>query len=163
MSDLVAKPRHKILFSLPDGEWHKHTSETIWAEEASVNQYQLLNIPFFMKGVSFHDVVSTKTGEDPLEVENIIDRGGHSTYRIYPLKTESGELNEEFENVVKKLEALGCRYESGLIGELPIYAFDIPSQVDAESIYQLLIQFDKNNVLRFEMAHDGHPPARGLL
>lgn len=155
----MSTTRQKILFLLPDNEWHKYASETLWAEKVGANQYRLLNTPFFAKNVSFYDTVETKTGAPPFEVQWVISRGGHSTYRIYPFKkTKSGGVEEAFENVVKELQERGCRFESGLIGELPIYAFDIPPEVDAEPIYQNLVQLANEDVLEFEPAHDGHPP-----
>lgn len=49
----------KVVFRLQGSDWHSHATESIWARRKGGNRFRLENIPFYVYGVSYHDVVST--------------------------------------------------------------------------------------------------------
>ena len=72
----------KVFFKLDDTDWHGYDTESVWAEKVSSNRCRLRNTPFYIKGVSFHDVVFVKKNNGNLIYESTSMLAGHSTYRI---------------------------------------------------------------------------------
>jgi hypothetical protein len=55
----------------------------MWAEPLGGDRYRLQNVPFYAYGLSFDDVVSARQIGGQLFVQDVVERGGHSTYRIF--------------------------------------------------------------------------------
>lgn len=73
----------KVMFELEPSDWHDHATESVWAIPLGDNKYRVQNVPFYAYGVSYDDVVLTKRNEEgQLIVQGILERGGHSTYRV---------------------------------------------------------------------------------
>jgi hypothetical protein len=82
----------KVAFDLDHADWHSHPAETLWADpvpEISPNAFRLRNSPFFVRGVSYLDIVDTTPteGDALVDFKRIIKRSGHSTYMILEKKT----------------------------------------------------------------------------
>jgi hypothetical protein len=99
----------KVVFRLEESDWHSHSTETLWASPAGANRFRLENIPFYVYGVSYHDVGTVIEGGLHL-YQDVVQRGGHSTYRIF-LPEEISE--EKFDEYWNPLRILGCWYERG--------------------------------------------------
>jgi hypothetical protein len=161
MSDEFSESRTKILFNLNSDEWHGSATETLWAERiptAADDAYRLLNTPFFMKGVSYLDIVRAKPALDDgfLEFDELISIGGHSTYRLLvPLDREN-----DFDQWWAKLEREGCSYESTTmqisLGPRRLYAVDVPARGDIRDVYAILEEGEAAGVWEFEEGHVGH-------
>jgi len=53
--------------------------ESVWATPVGGNLFRLENVPFFAKGVSFKDEVSTSEGPDGKRwYEDVVEPSGHS-------------------------------------------------------------------------------------
>jgi hypothetical protein len=83
----------KVSLNLDHTDWHGHPAETLWAEpvpEISPNAFRLQNSPFFMRGVSYLDVVDTTPTESEsfFDFKRVIKRGGHSTYMLLVAEDE---------------------------------------------------------------------------
>lgn len=152
----------RIYFSLGLKEWHQLPNEGLWAEplgEAKPDgAYRLKNSPFYVRGVSFLDVVRAAPRSDGgpgLEFAGVIEHNGNSTYRLLvPV------VAPEFEAYWKKLSDLGCTYESTTMntsfGERILYTVDVPREADIYAVYAVLEQGQRNSVWMFEEGHVGH-------
>jgi hypothetical protein len=142
----------KIQFELPSDTWHGHSTENLWAEELSSGKYRIKNTPFFVKGISFEDIVSSAVRDGTLTFEKVLISGGHSTYRII---LRDGIKHDAFVKSWMQIEKLGCSFESAHFG-YDICAVDIPSNVDIKLVYHLLEKGENLDIWSFEEGHCGH-------
>lgn len=148
----------KVYFNIDPSEWHGRPSEGLWAEkvEGDDDNYKLLNSPFFVRGVSYLDVVKTVPVWDGggRQFAGVARSGGHSTYMIISPDEAS------FRPLWKKLEALRCTYESMKIqlsvGPRHLYSVDVPPSSDIYSVYRILELGEKEGVWIFQEGHVGH-------
>jgi hypothetical protein len=137
----------KLTFNLsPD--WHGSSTESVWAEPTPNGTLIIRNTPFYAKGVSFLDEVSFADEDGAAVFEDVVQKSGHSTYRI--LQPNKNKI-ERFEEFWKPIERLGCSLESK-IDKNALYAVDVPPNVDVRSIYSLLEEGEKADVWDFEEA-----------
>jgi hypothetical protein len=147
----------KIVFNLPEMAAPLAT-ESLWAERIGANLYRLRNVPFYLYGVSEQDIVRAEETDGQLLVSAIVDRGGHSTYRIF-LPEQTSE--EQFSGDWVPLHELGCTYERAT---RRLIAVDVPPHADVYAVYEALELGEKDRRWEFEEGHCGHPlrdsPAR---
>jgi Domain of unknown function (DUF4265) len=147
----------KIVFNLPE-KAAPLTTESLWAERIGPNLYRLRNVPFFLHGVSEQDIVRAEETDGQLLASAIVDRGGHSTYRIF-LPEQTSE--EQFSRDWVPLHELGCTYERA---SRRLIAIDLPLHADVYAVYEALELGEKGRLWEFEDRHCGHPlrdsPAR---
>lgn len=141
----------KVVFTLEESDWHSHATESMWAGAAGGNRFRLENIPFFVYGVSYRDVVSTVVEEGLQTYEDVLERSGHSTYRIF-LPEEMPF--EKFDEYWDALRTLGCAFERGTDY---LIAVDVPPEVDIHKAYKALEIGMSAGVWDFEEGHCGHP------
>ncbi len=151
----------KVTFEVNESHWHSEAVENVWAEpivRGNRSVFIIRNTPFFMKNISFLDTVSViehKDIEGALLFSSVVERSGHSTYRILvdPQSTEFGAY-------WKKLGYLECTYESSeyamSTGIKMLYAVDVPAATDVHAVYDILEVGEKKGVWVFEEAHCGH-------
>ena len=114
--------------------------------------YVLLNSPFFYRGVSYLDVVEARVQEDGLYFSQVIDRGKHSTYRIYCRIDGDDAMTYR-----TYLVTLGCTFERADLAEGVLYSVDIPPEVDIHEAYGVMARAQAENVFVFEegfLAHE---------
>jgi hypothetical protein len=140
----------KLVFKLPANDG-PIASESLWAERLGSNLYRLRNVPFYVRGASEQDIVRAEEIEGCLTVLGIIDRGGHSTYRIFLLAQTS---EEQFSMHWIPLQELGCTYERAT---RRLVAIDVPPQADVYAVYDVLERGEKNGRWEFEEGYCGHP------
>jgi hypothetical protein len=151
----------KILFPLDPDDWHGRVSESLWAaplhESAVSNAFEIQNSPFFARGISFLDVVRAVRHPEygDLEFAGVVDRGGHSTYMI--LVTPD---NPAFASYWKRLEDVGCTYESAnlktAVGDRVLYSVDVPETTDVRVVYAVLAEGEQKDIWLFQEGHVGH-------
>jgi len=140
----------KVTFDLPEKEGALAT-ESLWAEPIGDNLYRLRNVPFYLRGFSEQDTVRAEEHEGRLAVTDIVERGGHSTYRIF-LPEQTTE--EQFAKDWASLRELGCTYERAtrrLVG------VDVPPHADVYAAYNVLEKGERDGLWEFEEGHCGHP------
>jgi hypothetical protein len=143
----------KVTFNLPDKDG-TFATESLWAEPIGDGLYRLRNVPFYVRGFSEQDTVKAEEHEGRLLVRSIVERGGHSTYRIF-LPEQTTE--EQFVKDWISLGELGCTYERAtrrLIG------IDVPPDADVYAVYDVLEKGEKNGLWEFQEGHCGHPLRR---
>ena len=140
----------KIFFDLPQ-DISPISSESLWAEAVGASLYRLRNAPFYMRGVSEQDIVRAEENDGRLMVTGIVDRGGHSTYRIF-LPEHTSE--HQFEKDWIPLHELGCIYERAT---RRLIAIDVPPNADIYSVYEVLEKGEKDQLWEFQEGLCGHP------
>jgi Domain of unknown function (DUF4265) len=149
----------KIDFEMdPHQEWHGQSHEGLWGEPLhgarSDTVFTIKNSPFYVKGVSFMDIVEAhpagKVGR--VRFHQIIQKGGHSTYRL-----ALDKANSDFPDWWSRLQGLGCTYESTHLGNQRIlYAVDVPDTSDIYAVYDVLVQGERNLIWLIEEGDVGH-------
>lgn len=142
----------RVLFELaPDGDdpnWPPSTAEAMWAEPTGVDCALLRNIPFYVRGVAYDDLILLKLkragGDDALTFYHVIQHRGHSTYRVI---LQSAEDPVVFELWWKRLADIGCWYERA---NSALVAIDVPRGVDVHKAYQVLQRGEAEGVWSFE-------------
>ena len=148
-----SRPLKKVFFDFENDEWHGHASESLWAEHIHGNKFKIRNSPFFVKGVSFEDIVAAKEVDAKLIFERVLISAGNSTYRLL-VKTEN--IPNPFLEHWKHLEKLGCSYEKNDEMTMRMFAVDVPSASDIYAVYELLEEGKRAAVWDFEEGHCGH-------
>jgi hypothetical protein len=143
----------KVRVDLAGDSWHGQSAEHLWAEPVPQG-LRLRNTPFYAYELSAGDVVQADDDEDGDRVlRRIIERGGHSTYRLSlsdGLTDESGD----FRRCWRPLEQLGVSYEGA---DKRYLAVDVPPEVDVHAAYELFELGEAAGVWDFEEGHCGHP------
>jgi len=100
-----AEPSVKIAFPLDSQEWHGHSQERLWVTPIENGTFVLDNSPFYADGVSYLDTVSEHWDGCQLVFAEVIQRGGHSTYRIrLPPDKAHGYFFRSVYNLLQALE-----------------------------------------------------------
>lgn len=141
----------KIVFPLEQSEWHNHANESMWAQPLGGNRFRIDNIPFFVYGLSNRDVVSAENLDANHTFKNVVERGGHSTYRIFPNKQPEGNRVSEF---LLQLKGMGCSLERE---RDVMIAVDVPPSTNIYDVYHLLENGVDEDIWDFEEGHCGHP------
>lgn len=143
----------KLALPLDPSDWHGSSAETVWAVPLGRGRYRLDNSPFYFFGLSYRDVVQAEPDDHgQLWFRSVVERGGHSTYRLMRSKCPS----EAFEQAWRPLKALGCMYEGGP-GQL--LSVDVPPEANIHEVYALLEAGKSSGVWDLEEGHCGHPLA----
>lgn len=134
-------------------DWHGMTSERIWVKKIDKNKFRIENNLLYAYGISFGDIVSGKRNEGTLEFQEVVERGGHSNYRVL---LRNGVSPEEFRRRFSELEMLGCRYESSRDPE-DVFAIDVPPDVDVKTVYDALEKGGSEGLWHLDEGNFEHP------
>ena len=147
----------KVRFLLPTDidAWHKVEVERMWCEERGDGRYALRNSPFYVRGLSFGDVVEAGELDGALTCLRIVERSGHSTYRIF---TNPHATEDQIQELLDKLSGLHCNLEKGTER---LWAIDVRPEADIHKVHAVLIQAKSDDVAAFEEGHCGHSPMPG--
>jgi hypothetical protein len=166
---MVSQRLVKVNFKLDPQDWHGSGGETLWASVASPESkdrtLRLENSPFHARGVSYRDIVKAMPTENPLvhEFEEVIARGGHSTYMILAREGEGVE-SPAFLALWTLLKERGCSYESSHMeysnGRRLLLSVDVPPNADLFDIYKILERGEATGVWTFQEGY-AHLPRRG--
>lgn len=124
--------------------------EVMHAQARSDGLFVLDNSPFYVYGISCGDVFSAANSGDELVFERVVERGGHSKYRV---RLNEGDGHESFERRWKGLEYLGCTYEGSDLGARRLYSIDVPPSASLEKVYELLEEGEMGGAWQFEEAY----------
>jgi hypothetical protein len=145
----------QVRLKLEDDSWHGAGSEGVWtklikplADKAIV---EVNNIPFFSRALSLGDKIVIAFRNNEVVFDSVVERGGHSTYRIF-FKDPSGDERQ----ALLKFNELGCDWESTSFRGGKLFALDIPPHVNIYDIYEMLESGEKNGLWTFEEGFVGH-------
>jgi Domain of unknown function (DUF4265) len=149
-----AHERVKIRFALsPEDSEDGVDAENLWAEDLGRGRFVVDGIPFYVYGVSNRDTVAASMIDDRLCFDKVVDRGGHSTYRVL-VKDDAGSSGADFNSLWEQLKGLACSCE---VARRRWIAIDVPAHADADAVYGILESGQASGVWTFEEAHCGHP------
>lgn len=137
----------KMLFKLEQDEYGFPPVgwESMWATPLGNDNFEIDNIPFYVRGISCGDVVTANlsdTGEFLFGA--LIQPSENSTIRVYV----SSESEAMF--FISALVAFGCECERSNITKL--FAVHIPSSCELKPILELLAQAETEGKLEYEEA-----------
>ena len=137
----------KLAFHLEDS-WGGVETENMWVELTDDKKLKIMNSPFYVTGVSYLDKVDYFVEEDRLFFLKVLEKSGHSTYRILLPKKKN---IDKFELYWKPIEKLGCTYESNM-NVNALYSVDVPPEVDIKKVYSFLEIGERDEIWGFEEA-----------
>jgi len=139
----------KIVFELEveelgDGRYYPPVGwESVWAIPLHEGLFQVDNVPFYIRGISFGDIISTGVIAGELRFKELIHPSGHSTVRVFV-----GQ-QEDMEKIRQSLRDLGCSIE----GVTPhLIAVDIPPAVRFDAVVAILTEGEKTGLWEYEEA-----------
>jgi hypothetical protein len=142
----------KICVRIPESDGWDTEAEWLWAKRVTDDSYELCNIPIYAYGLSLGDVVRVINAEDgALEFADVVQRGGHSTYRII---ASEGLDQQGVQELLTALRERGCDTEQVNRVHLTI---DVPPSADIFDVYDLLQKAEASGFCKFEEGHCGHP------
>jgi hypothetical protein len=150
----------QVNLQLDPNSWHGTSSEGIWARLVkAIPPHKAIvevdSIPFFATGLSLSDKISIVYDKGRVLFDAIVERGGHSTYRIF-VESEGSRASRMLGMII----ALGCAREWAELTGGRLYALDIPPEVDIDQVYEILNRGQGEGVWLFEEGHVGHPRRR---
>ncbi len=143
----------KVEFLVDPKDQRGVETESLWAEKIGPGKFRILNSPFFLFGVSADDVIAAEEVDGRLRFQNVISRGGHSTYRIF---LQGGRTIKEpdFRTYWEPISAQGATFENA---DDHFVAVDIPPGKDVAKIYELLNGGEQDGIWAFEEVHYAEP------
>ena len=136
----------RITFQLDPANKQGVKTESVWAEPVEHGQFRIANSPFYVFGISSEDVVAARETDGELIFEDVLSRGGHSTYRVF-LHEGRTIQSPEFMKYWTPISALGATLENA---NDHFVAVDIPGDKDIRAICDLLDQGEQDMVWSFE-------------
>ncbi len=143
------KGMFKVAFDLEQvaDNWPPFSVERLWARKTGVvGELELVNTPFFVRGVAFGDVVRVHPDHDRREMvfDEVTARSGNSTVRIV--------LNDEDcrDALLELFERAGCTWEFSGAG--PHLTVNIPASVDYRELRRKLVELKTSGVIGVEEA-----------
>lgn len=110
--------------------------ESLWCDVDGA-YYRVKNVPFFIDGLSFDDVISVSELPDGVvQVKEIVEPSFNSTIWIYLLDNTHGEP------VVEALQLLGCGVEGGVIDGY--FSVNVPAALDFHDVYAAIKSGEEN-------------------
>jgi hypothetical protein len=152
MEEYLEKNLIKIKIPLPANDPSGGEAEWVWAEPVGDDRFVVRNVPTFIYGVSYGDIVRANRVGDALVFQSIVQRGGHSTYRAY---VKSDRRNLQVANVLQTLESMHCDIEPATD---KIIGIDVLPEADINAVYRVLEEAENSEIIQFEEAHCGHKP-----
>ena len=123
--------------------------ESLWGKRYDDPYFQVQSIPFYLKGISYNDIISVQIINGMYNFDKVISVSGHSNYRVY-IKNEN---DEGFKKYWQPLENIGCSYENA---NSKLFAIDVPPKTDIDKVYELLETGEKENFWEFEEGNCEH-------
>ncbi len=119
----------KVQFYEPDVGYEK-----LWARPSGGELYELESVPFFVYGVSLHDIVRALPDQEGwLQFLEVVKPSANRTIRVRP---DTFTLTDrQGEDLLKKLERFGCRTETR---QPRLIAVNIPPDINPHGITDYL-------------------------
>lgn len=126
----------QVAFDLPEetAAWAPGGSEQMWVAKTAVKlQVEVRNIPFYVKGIAYADIVRVRVDHDRQELvfDEFVEESGHSTIRVI-LRDENAE-----ETLSSLFARHDCSWEVDATNIL--WAVDISPAVDYGNLQQQLL------------------------
>jgi hypothetical protein len=133
--------KDKVLFVYEEDGAYK--IESLWAEKSG-DGYKILNAPFFVKNVSYGDVVSVELDDGELYFDSLLEESGHSTVQLIFFNKEN------IKDITDTLVRMGCDWEGSHIKEL--ISVDVPKEVIYSSVQNYLDSLEEQEIISYREA-----------
>jgi hypothetical protein len=145
----VQRDLHKVHFKLVQDEdgYPPFTSEAMWCVRIDNDRFRLDNIPYFVTGISYDDVISVLTDEEGrLNFHQVLEENGHSTLRVMFLGTPADPrpVAVRAKELQGRLTTRGCLTRISPSPE--ILAVDVPPSIPIGEITDLLSEGEANGL-----------------
>jgi Domain of unknown function (DUF4265) len=133
--------------------WPPVDEESLWAEDLGRGRYRIDSIPFLAKGLSLDDIVRVKevVGDDQMPIfHSVVQRGGHSTYRVKVLAGLDADRHEAYHQLARAISEIGCQTESA---SPRFFSVDCPPEANVHALYDILEVGEKEGIWEFEEGH----------
>lgn len=140
----------KVVFDLDrgDDDWPPVAREGVWARCLGESEYELENVPWFVRGFAYGDRVWAEPDADGvLKVRERLEWSGRYTIRVIPLG--DGRPKAQLQEVIDAFSALGADCEGALPG-FKIVALDIPPTAFLSEIKTLLVSGEADGRWSYE-------------
>jgi hypothetical protein len=139
----------KVIFYIEQDEdgYPPFNCETLWVHQITPERFQIDNIPFFVKSISYKDVISVQLEEGYLYFEEIVSPSNHSTIRVIVFN----EMNVD--SLRQSLIRLGCSSE---LNKTKLISVDIPPEVNYSKVIELLEKGEEDEIWEYEEAAIRH-------
>lgn len=134
----------KVRFKLPDDSVHQSETEGIWVEYLGDNKYRISNIPFYVYGVSYDDIVEAEEQDGQLFYAKTVSKSGNNTFRLI---IEKGVSEETFKEYVKNHLLPYATYEKGLYN---LYSFNVDYGIDVKAFVRELDRGEALGLFEYE-------------
>ena len=132
-------------------------SEAMWCIRIDRKRFRVDNIPYFVKGVSYGDVISVSEDKDGyLSFVEVTEDGGHSTFRVI-LDDECADqppAEVRIRELARTLEELGCA--TAISPPPEILAIDIPPSVSVTKVQEMLLDGETRDLWSYEEGTIAH-------
>jgi hypothetical protein len=139
----------KLMFYLePDEDGYPPFNwESLWVYQINPERFQIDNIPFFVRDISYKDVVSVQRKEGELHFEELVIPSAHSTIRVIVFN------EKHVESLRQSLTRLGCSSE---LNKTKLISVDIPPEVNYSKVIELLAKGEEDELWGYEEAAIRH-------
>jgi len=150
---------YKVRFRVDQDEdgYPPFSSEVMWCARVDDKLFRLDNIPYFVAGVSYGDVISVIEDKDgSLNFHELVEENGHSTLRVMFLDTSIDARPVEIRAVELKtrLTEKGCLTR---ISPPPqILAIDVPPAISLSGIRSILAAGESDGLWSFDEGTVAH-------
>jgi hypothetical protein len=133
----VIFPLKKDSDGYPPNDW-----ESLWAKEIKPGLFEIDNTPFFIKGISPYDIITTQIIEDEHYFEELVSTSGHSVIRVVFFDESAFDL------LGKKLKELHCSVEVMNINKF--ITISIPPTTALNQVLLLLEKGENEELWEYE-------------
>lgn len=134
----------KIYIDLPN-HW-AIGGESMWAKPLGNNLFKIKNIPFYVYGLNFHDIVRATADPEELKprIRELVEPSGHKTFRVFFNKDIKRGQQEKVLDLMKELT---ISYERA---NDTFFSLDMEPTGNYQGVFDRLEEFEKQNILDFE-------------
>jgi len=121
--------------------WPPVGSERVWSSKVGEGKYKIENTPFYIRGISFGDIVAVSDRDGVLFFDKLLEDSGHRTVRV------SMQKEELEQNLINFLREKGADIEALRKG---FFAIDIPPNANFGAIMSHLREGEQDNKWAYE-------------
>lgn len=136
----------KILFYMEQDEdgWPPYTAESLWAIKKDNGNFEINNIPFYVRGIALGDTISATWDGEIMVFKEVVESSENCTLRII-----FDDLSCK-EPVCNALVRLGCMCEGADVDIL--VAVNIPPETEYDDVIDFLEPYCEKDLLGYEEA-----------
>lgn len=149
MRESIRKVHFKVIQN-EDG-YPPFNSEGMWCIGIDAKRFRVDNIPFFVTGVSYNDVISVAEDMNGrLDFVKVVEEGGHSTLRVI-INDECADQRPtevRIRELAASLEELGCA--TAISPPPEILAIDVPPSASITKVQKMLSDGESGGLWSYE-------------